>query len=526
LAAIALLLAASSAGAQEELVAVAMWGDGAARVRAMGELARGQWSQDQIRKGEEVIRRGRDYPAVESETESVRVVVGPMQFLTVNVQLPPNYDPKRAYPLMLVIGGGPPGSVEAAERAAARMMRLWSEPARAAGWFVATVVDTVSVAKSQRPLRYDVLHADCARSIFHELQAHFHIDAGRIHSTGVSLGSNYSLAYAEAMPHRFAGVVPVSTEGESREWALRNLKHVGVYILEGVNDRNIRAIEGPRKLNEILTRFGYARVYDEHADRGHEAFEEKYPAVLEWLAARPRDPWPRQVLRVAHPGIMMPEKRFYWIEADTHQAIFRASVVDNTISVDAARARRLTFHLSDRLVNLDEPVRIRVNGEQVFEEKVNRSILVAIDDALRLGDTERFATAVVTVDVPRLDRGEAFVATLEPEIEPGALAFWEQYAMETLEAERPGLPAELEMVAAGDVVGEGFMAAYVARTPEGSELKAGDLILEYNREPFFAGVDGLDFMRRFILRSRDETFDLKIRRDGEIEHVSMEWNWN
>ena len=45
----------------------------------------------------------------------------------------------------------------------------------------------------------------------------------------------------------------MSTEGDSRELLLRNLKDTPVYILEGSRDRNIWGIEGPRALAEILT---------------------------------------------------------------------------------------------------------------------------------------------------------------------------------------------------------------------------------------------------------------------------------
>ena len=47
-----------------------------------------------------------------------------------------------------------------------------------------------------------------------------------------------------------SAIVPVSTEGDSREHLLRNLKTVPVYLLEGSQDRNIRTITGPRALSK------------------------------------------------------------------------------------------------------------------------------------------------------------------------------------------------------------------------------------------------------------------------------------
>lgn len=104
-------------------------------------------------------------------------------------------------------------------------------------------------------------------------------------------------------------------------------------------------------------------------------------------------------------GIVLPGKRFYWIEADTHQAAVAAKVEGNTIEVKAARVRRLTFHLSDRLLDLGRPVVIRVNGQVVHDKVLSRSLVTAVEDAALLNDTEHFSTARITVEVPDLAAG-------------------------------------------------------------------------------------------------------------------------
>src|SRR5206468_3945837 len=129
------------------------------------------------------------------------------------------------------------------------------------------------------------------------------IDPDRIHATGISLGSNYALAYAAAHPDWFAGIAPVSTEGETREHVLRDLNRVSVFTLEGAKDKNIRSIDGPRTMAKILNRFGQRHRYEEEPNQGHEGFFAKYPAVLQWLTNQPRTPFPREVIRLAHPGI-------------------------------------------------------------------------------------------------------------------------------------------------------------------------------------------------------------------------------
>ena len=193
-------------------------------------------------------------------------------------------------------------------------------------------------------------------------------------STGISLGSNYSIAFAASHPDWFSAIVPVSTEGDSRELLLRNLKTVPVYILEGSQDRNIRGISGPRALRDIVSGFGYDLTYREFGDRAHEGFQEHYDDVLRWLETRPRQAYPREVLRVPNTAITPLGRRVHWVEADTRQAFVHAAITGpSRVDITARWARRLNVYLHDRLVNLDEPLEIRVNGVPAFSGKAARS---------------------------------------------------------------------------------------------------------------------------------------------------------
>src|SRR5262249_12933822 len=152
---------------------------------------------------------------------------------------------------------GPIATEKIAKTQASTMLKVWSKPAEDAGWMVAAVEDTISVRKAGKALRYQMLRADQMRPILDALVERYAIDPNVIHATGSSLGSNYALAYAAAHPDWWAGIVPVSTEGESREAVIRNLQHVSVFALEGAKDKNIRSIEGPRALAKILSNFSY-----------------------------------------------------------------------------------------------------------------------------------------------------------------------------------------------------------------------------------------------------------------------------
>jgi hypothetical protein len=491
-----------------ELVRTAAWGAETERDAALTEIRTRKVSNEQFAEAERALRRGRAYAKPTEKSKRLEVTIDGGRKLRVDVQWPADYDPKRAYPLMVAMGGGPVPSLGHAQRQGQIMAMIWRAPAQKSKWLVATITDSVSIVAQRSPLRYPMLQDVHFKAVLDAVGRSFHVDTDRVHATGVSLGSNYSLHYAAGHPHWFAGVVPVSTEGESREWVLRNVNRVCVYVLEGVRDRNIRDIAGPRKLKQILESLGTPHVYVEDPNRGHESFRERYPQVLSWLAKHPRDPFPSKVIRTAHRGILMPAKRFYWVAADTHQAIFEASAdrKKNEISVKVARAEQLTFYLSDQLVDLGRSLTVRVNGRVVHEGEVPRSLVVAVEDLRATHDPKRFATARLEVKVPSSKAGEAWVATLSPKVQPAPLAYWEMFALDTLKDNAREFPAKLEADADG---------VQVVSAPKGSGLLAGDRLLAVDGEPMF-GASSIAFLRSWLVRRSKQRVTCKVRRGKSI----------
>jgi predicted esterase len=535
-----LVAAAIGAGPSlTDLVQSYLWSDDvAARERARTLLesdpALTAATAARFRELEDLLRRGRrglppppprktegDFPVQEL---TVRLPHGGS--LPVLVQLPPDYSPDTPWPALLAMHGGPPPRTDMAWRGAARMIEVWKEPAAAAKWIVMAPVMTHVVSAGERTedrLPYDALRPEEMEAIIGQCQKRFSIDPDRIVATGISLGSNFSIALAASRPDRFAAIVPVSTEGESRESLLRNLITVPVYVLQGARDRNIRATAGPRALRAILDAFGYGLAYREFEDRAHEGFEEHYRDVLAWAGQRPRPRYPREVLRVPHPGIMPPSRRVHWVEADTRQALLRARVAGpNRLEVTARWALEIRVYLHDRLVDLERPVEIWVNGEKSFSSKVARSIPFALEQVRQLDDPGRVYATSIALRVPRtegsLAAGRALSESLRPRHPEGLLSFWEMYAVRALEERFPSLGLEGKLVSL--VEGEQAAVAIAAVDPgspfHAAGLRPGDLLLEVGGEPLFEDR-GLETLHAWLLReltSRPRDYPLRVRRDG------------
>ena len=317
-------------------------------------------------------------------TVALEVLLPDSRSIPVLVQLPPQFEPAKRWPLLLAMHGGPMPNARSALQGASRMLRVWDGPAASAGVIVVSPAMTHVVARAPRPeqtLPYEILRPEQMEALLHDVAALYPVDPNRIVSTGISLGSNFPIAFAASRPDRFAAIVPVSTEGESREHLLRNLMHVPTFVLEGKLDRNIRSIQGPRAMERILESFEYDIVYREMSDRSHEGFAEHYPEVLRWLAERPRNPYPKEVVRVPHDGIMALARRVHWIESDTRRGIVRARVTSRKrIDIDARWVRSLRVFLTDHLVDLDAPIEIHINGERVYRGAADRSLELAAED--------------------------------------------------------------------------------------------------------------------------------------------------
>jgi hypothetical protein len=64
-------------------------------------------------------------------------------------------------------------------------------------------------------------------------------------------------------------------------------------------------------------------------------------------------------------------------------------------------------------------------------------------------------------------------------------------------------------------------ALRIKSAPEGSPLRAGDLLVEFDGEPLFAEADTLSFLNDYLLRTMKKKVELQIMRDGKAQRVMI-----
>ena len=232
------------------------------------------------------------------------------------------------------------------------------------------------------------------------------VNPNRVYLMGYSAGGDGVFQVAPRMSDRFAAAAMMAGHpNETKPTGLRNLPftlHVGEK--DGGYKRNKVAADWKKKLASLREKDpkGYVHHVRIHQGKGH--WMDRQDAVaLPWMAKFTRNPWPKKVVwlqdNVTH-------TRFYWLslaEEDAHsRQLIEASVQGQviTISLKKKPPAKLILRLSDALLDLDEPVHVRIDQQIVFMGKVTRSIGVIAKSLAERLDPESAAFALVPLKIP------------------------------------------------------------------------------------------------------------------------------
>lgn len=227
------------------------------------------------------------------------------------------------------------------------------------------------------------------------------VDPDKVYLMGYSAGGDGVWQLAPRMPDRFAAAAMMA--GHPNEASLLPLRNLPFAIFVGgadaaYNRNTINATKG-KELDALQKAdpLGYehlVRVYDglPHWMDG------KDKEALPWMAKHTRNPWPKKIVWLQDD---VTHDRFYWIEIPSGAAKVGQNVVStvdgNTISLVGDVPDETTLHLSDLLVDLDQPITVEVNGEKVFSGKVERSAAVIANNLRALPDASRCGFAMLKI---------------------------------------------------------------------------------------------------------------------------------
>ena len=225
------------------------------------------------------------------------------------------------------------------------------------------------------------------------------IDPERVYLSGHSMGGYGSWAIGAHHADWCAGLAP-SAGGPTPvmdmtgkmfdvvEGMIPNMRNVRLVVYQSDDDVQVPPEPNQlaaKKIAEARERWGgYDFEYWEVTGQGHAAPPGGYGALLDKIVDHERVVWPDTV--VWQPTLAW-DHDFYWLHWDEplRNAIVHAVAEDNVITIETSLVggKGLGVWLDERLVDLDEPVKVVLNGEEVFEGEVAARLDVLVESAAR-----------------------------------------------------------------------------------------------------------------------------------------------
>jgi predicted peptidase len=218
--------------------------------------------------------------------------------------VPPTYDKRTQYPLVLWLSGGDGrGSNNLNQISFSNVLgsHAWTTPENQARhpcfvmapqcpddqeWLEAkdpAITDRVARAAGARPAAASLL----ALEILRDLQKRFRIDARRLYITGQSMGGSGTWSLIQAYPKMFAAAIPLCGAGDPAQAA--NLTKMPIWAFHGAQDPTV-GVEGSRNMIDAIRKAGGNPRYSEYPDTRHNVFTKAFtePELLPWVFSQSR----------------------------------------------------------------------------------------------------------------------------------------------------------------------------------------------------------------------------------------------
>ncbi len=228
------------------------------------------------------------------------------------------------------------------------------------------------------------------------------VDPDRVYLMGYSAGGDGVWQIAPRMADRFAAAAMMA--GHPNESKLLGLRNLPFAIFMGGNDaaydRNKIATAKGKELDELQKADpeGYVHMVRVYEGMGH-WMNLKDAESLPWMAKYSRNNWPDKIVWYQDDVV---HEQLYWLQVPAGAAKkgqqITATVTDGEIVITGDVPPGLTLNLSDHLLDLDEPVTVKVNGKTVHDGAVKRAV-GAIQAALNhRPDAKLCPSAVLVLD--------------------------------------------------------------------------------------------------------------------------------
>jgi predicted esterase len=318
------------------------------------------------------------------------------------LQLPPEYNPYRRYPMIVSLNGltsTPEQQIDWWAGMQSARGRLGQASRR--GYIVLAPTWTI---EHQKEYEYSAREHAAVLSSVRDACRRFAVDTDRVFLSGYSAGGDAAWDIGLAHPDLWAGVIPIA--GESKRYCMfywENARNLPFYVVEGELDGG-RLTRCARDLDRYLEH-GFNTTVVEYLGRGHENFTDEQLRLFDWMGRFRRNFFPREFSCVS----MRPwDNFFWWAEAEglpagsmvnpaswppprnTLPAMVKGSMSNHNSLVLRTGSSRVTVWLSPEMIDFHERVNISVGGHRVTTPSslVRPSLETLLEDVRTRGDRQ------------------------------------------------------------------------------------------------------------------------------------------
>ncbi len=319
------------------------------------------------------------------------------------IQLPPEYDPYKRYPVIVTLHGGGTNALQQIDWWAGvrndKGMRLGH--ATRHGYIV---VAPEWGRQGQNEYEYSArTHALVLHSL-RDACRRFSVDTDRVFISGHSMGGDAAWDLGISHPDLWAGVIPIVAISDkycTHYWP--NAEYVPFYIVSGEFDGG-KSVHNARDVDRYMKR-GFDVTVVEFRGRGHENFSDEVLRIFDWMNRKRRDFFPREFTC----NTMRPwDNYFWWVEVSgfPERVVVdpknwpaprgtRPMEVSGRISPSGSinvktGGERISVWLSPELVDYSQNLKIKHNGRQVSMPNafIEPKVAVILEDVRTRGDRQ------------------------------------------------------------------------------------------------------------------------------------------
>lgn len=240
------------------------------------------------------------------------IVRGRNKGLGYSVRVPKDFNPNRAYPLLIVFP-------KTGEKASIAMMN-WENTADENGFIMA------GFDWDQKNVVYGFTEKEHLEflDMLRDLRLAYPVDSDRVFLFGYEQGGLVAFDMGISHPDQFAGVIPMSASPElfiEKYW--RNAQYLPFYVVSGD-----RAGDANAKNRQLFTNWmprGYPSMWTQYKGRGLEFFKAEVPMISDWMRLKTRS-FPIHQLGSDGGGTVLgnefqssrvSDNQFYWMGSDS-----------------------------------------------------------------------------------------------------------------------------------------------------------------------------------------------------------------